>query len=64
VDGCSFTSRPVKREIMYPSMDAGNLFKISINKIDLGLDNIKKIYTSATKTNNNKKWLNEFDIWK
>ena len=49
---------------MYPSMDAGNLFKISINKIDLGLDNIKKIYTSATKTNNNKKWLNEFDIWK
>jgi hypothetical protein len=44
VDGCSFTSRPVKREIMYPSMDAGNLFKISINKIDLGLDNIKKKY--------------------
>jgi hypothetical protein len=29
---------------MYPSMDAGNLFKISINKIDLGLDNIKKKY--------------------
>jgi hypothetical protein len=42
VDGCSFTSRPVKKEIMYTSMDAGNLFKISINKIDLGLDNIKK----------------------
>ena len=42
MDGCSFTSRPVKREIMYPSMDAGNLFKISINKIDLGLDNMKK----------------------
>jgi len=38
---------------MYPSMDAGNLFKISINKIDLGLDNIKK-KISATKTNKKK----------